>query len=169
MKANLKFWHIFSGSLILLLLASKNKGPVIALIICSLIFFFLVIKPVMIDPYKRSHLIPIEDLYASNVDAYYHTRNFDSKFMFTEIELPTPYYRGQGIIGHPYMKNNPEEMWNRNGWWQNQWKNYLNNKPSIYTNDVPLPPPYRGPNMPDYFPRVYFYTDSINDQKTYIT
>lgn len=77
-----------------------------------------------------------EMVWAKYVDLYY-SMSASGMWIVNQIQLPSP---------HDGFNANNDHVWKKNGWWQNQWKNYVLDRPSVYNGEVPLPPPYRGPS-----------------------
>ena len=104
-----------------------NRGA-IWMVSCVAGIFLLLIIRVMSGFYedsKNMHLRNPEDLYQSELTHYHHLKDLKNQFM-----LPSPY--------HYQYKHNPV-IWEINDYWQNQWRLYTINRPSVYNSPSVIP------------------------------
>jgi hypothetical protein len=77
-----------------------------------------------------------QTIWTKNVNLYY-VKSANGAWVVNHIELPSPYN------GYDYKT---DHIWKEFGWWQNQWKEFIFDRPSVYNGGEPLPTPYRGPS-----------------------
>jgi hypothetical protein len=124
-------------------------------IIYTVIWFFVwclagEAKEWIVDPDRSP-----QNVYEEYVNRYY-TSQTDKQFDIHEILLPSPYM---------YQNRKSQLIWSQPGFWQDQWRLYLNSQPSVYNGKIPLPRPYNDMYRPMYGLRIWF----VNERKTETT
>jgi hypothetical protein len=90
------------------------------------------------DPFK---------VYEKYVHEYYYMSGYIGQWVLPSIQVPTPF----DSYYHSY-----KEIWTKPGFWQDEWRAFCLNKPSVYTGDKPLPHPYRGASEGSIQPSVNY-------------
>ena len=104
-----------------LTLDEQSNRAAIWVLSCVIGMFLIIIIRVISGFYedsKNMHLRDPETLYQNELTHYRHLKDLKSEFM-----LPSPYH---------YTYNGDMTVWDKNGYWQNQWRLYTINQPCVY-------------------------------------
>jgi hypothetical protein len=137
-----------------------SLSSVIGFILIGFVFVLFIgmpIKQFFIDYFSMCKVSP-HKRYFESVSRYY-AGYVNNVYPNNDIQLPSPYQS-------EYNKN--KDIWNDSGYWQNQWKHYVNKMPSIYTGDFPLPEPYVAPHSKPFKPYVWFIDECKNERAVII-